>query len=297
MRRYRCRSVRPLYPIRLRSFDRSIEELSLQSAVRYASRCLIADTEVIVRKRCAVLSISFALFFSFLEITMAKAAEIKIFTARAGQKVLEAIGPEFERATGHKLNVVYDDVIGAYLKRMNAGEPFDVIVSGTAFIDALLKDGKILADTRTNLFHSGMGVEVRAGAPKPDISTVEAFKRALLNAKSIGYIAPNRVQDLIERLGLKDAIRSKVTVPNSDIVSELVAKGETELGIVVITQIVTTPGVELVGPLPLDIQYQFQFASGISASSKAPAAARELLNFLTSPSAIRVIESQGMEPR
>jgi molybdate transport system substrate-binding protein len=276
--------------------SQQIDELPLQSAFRYAFRRLIGDTEAIVRKRCAILSTSFALFFSFLEITVATAAEIKIFTVRAGRTVLEAVRPEFERATGHKLNVVYDDVNGAYLKRMNAGEPFDVIISGAAFIDALLKDEKILADTRTNLFHSGMGVEVRAGAPKPEISTIEAFKRALLNAQSIGYIAPNRVQDLIERLGLKDALQSKVTVPNSDIVSELVAKGETELGIVVITQIVTTPGVELVGPLPPDIQYQFQFAGGVSANPKAPTAARELLDFLTSPSAIRVIKSQSMEP-
>ena len=98
--------------------------------------------------------------------------------------------------------------------------------------------------------HCGIGVEVRAGSPKPDISSVEALKHTLLSAKSIGYIAPNRVQDLIERLGLTEALRSKTMTPNSDIVSELVAKGDVELGIVVITQILTTPGVDLVGPLP-----------------------------------------------
>jgi molybdate transport system substrate-binding protein len=233
---------------------------------------------------------------TFALITAADADEIKVVTVRAGATVLETIQAEFERASGHKLNIVYDPEFASVSRRLNAGEPFDVYISSPNAIEGLIRNARIDRQTLTNLMHCGIGVEVRAGTPKPDISTVEAFKRALLNAKSIGYIAPNRVQDLIERLGLKDTIQSKVTVPNSDIVSELVAKGEIELGIVVITQIVTTPGVELVGPLPQDIQYQFQFAGGLSANPKAPAAARELLDFLTSPSAIRVIKSQGMEP-
>jgi molybdate transport system substrate-binding protein len=98
-------------------------------------------------------------------------------------------------------------------------------------------------------------VGVRSGAPKPDITSVEAFKRALLNAKSIGYLPTGAVQQLVDRLGIADAIKSKVTIPASDIVSELVAKGELELGVVVITQILTTPGVELVGPLPPEIRF------------------------------------------
>jgi molybdate transport system substrate-binding protein len=226
----------------------------------------------------------------------AKADEIKVVTARAGATVLEKIQAEFERTSGHKLNIVYDPEFASVTRRINAGEPFDVYISSSNAIEGLIKNAKIDSQTLTNLMHCGMGVEVRAGTPKPNISTVEAFKRTLLEAKSIGFIGPNRVQDLLERLGLKDAIQSKVTMPNSDIVSELVARGEIELGIVVITQIVTTPGVEPVGPLPPDIQYQFQFAGAVSTNPKAPAGARELLNFLTSPSAIRVIKSQGMEP-
>jgi molybdate transport system substrate-binding protein len=109
-------------------------------------------------------------------------------------------------------------------------------------------------------------------------------------------IKVNRVGELIERLGMTDELKSKITVPDSDIVSELVAKGELELGIVVLTQILTTPGVELVGPLPPDIQYSFQFTAGVSAQSKAPAAARDLLKFFGTPTAIPVIKSQGMEP-
>ena len=144
--------------------------------------------------------------------------------------------------------------------------------------------------------HCGIGVEVRAGSPKPDISSVEALKHTLLSAKSIGYIAPNRVQELIERLGLTEALRSKTRTPNLDIVSELVAKGELELGIVVITQILTTPGVDLVGPLPPQLQYDFEFSAAISANSHTPDAARDLLKFLTDPLTASVIRSQGMEP-
>ena len=161
----------------------------------------------------------------------------------------------------------------------------------------MIKNGKIASDTRTNLMKSGMGVEVRAGAPKPDISTVETFKRALLEAKSIGYLKTvNRVEQLVERLGLADSIKSKITVPDTDIVSDLVANGELELGIVVTTQIMTTSGVEFVGPLPPSIQYYIQFVAGISADSKAPDAARELLKFLNGPVAIPILKSQGLEP-
>ena len=225
----------------------------------------------------------------------ADAAEIKIFTARAIATVLDKIGPEFERTTGHTLNVI-SGFGPIFVKQINAGESFDVLVSLPSTIDGLVKGGKITADTRTDLVRSGVGVEVRAGAPKPDISSVEAFRRALLNAKSVGYLPVGGVPQLVERLGIADAIKSKVTVPDTDIVSELVAKGELELGVVVITQILTTPGVELVGPLPPEIQIHIVFAAGVSANSRAPDAARELIRFLTGPSALPVIKSQGMEP-
>ncbi len=225
----------------------------------------------------------------------ANAADVKIFTSRAIATVLDKIGPEFERTTGHKLNVI-SGFSPIFVKQINAGEPFDVVVSPPSTIDGLIKDGKVIAATRTNLVRSGVGVEVRAGAPKPDISSVEAFKRALLNAKSIGYLKVGGVPQLIDRLGIADAIKSKVTMPDSDIVSELVAKGELELGVMVVTQILTTPGVELVGPLPPEIQFYTVFTAGVSAGSKAPDAARDLIKFLTGPTAIPVIKAQGMEP-
>lgn len=240
-----------------------------------------------------VLSVTLSVIVA--QVTVANATEIKVFTARAGATVLDKIGPEFEHTTGHKLNVI-SGFGPIFVKQINAGESFDVLVGLPETINGLVKDGKIMADTRTNLFRSGLGVEVRTGAPKPDISSVEAFKHALLNAKSVGYLSVGGVQELVDRLGITDAIKPKVTIPNTDIVSELVAKGDLDLGVVVITQILTTPGVELVGPLPPEIQFYTTFTAGVSANSKAPEAARELIKFLTGPTAIPVIKAQGMEP-
>ena len=226
------------------------------------------------------------------------AAEIKIWTARALATVLAEVGPQFERTTGHHLSV-YSGLPEDFARRANAGETFDVLISGAGPVDDWIKDGKIVATTRTDIARSGIGVEVRAGARKHDISSVEAFKRALLDARSIAYLKSGSgiyVAGLLERLGIADAIKSKVTRPDSDIVSELVAKGEIELGMVVITQILTTPGVDLVGPLPAEIQSYVAFTAGISADSKAPEAAMALIRFLTGPTAIPIIKAQGMEP-
>ena len=235
----------------------------------------------------------------FAQADLANAAEIKVWTARAIATVLAEVGPQFERTTGHKLTIS-TDLSPPFVRRANAGEPFDIMITGAPPLDGLIKDGKIIAETRTNIARSGIGVEVRAGAPKPDISSVEAFKRALLDAKSIAYLkdvgSGIYVARLLERLGIAEAIKSKVTRPESDIVSELVAKGEVELGLIVITQILTTPGVQLVGPLPPEIQSYVAFTAGISANSKVPETARDLIKFLTGPSATPVIKAQGMEP-
>jgi len=256
--------------------------------------CVIS-LEAIMKIRCAIILTAFGLFAACTQVTAINAAEVKVLTARAIATVLSEIGPEFERATGHKLNVI-SSFGPVFARRISAGEPFDVVVSPPPIIDGLIKDGKVIADSRASLVRSGIGVEVRAGAPKPDISSVETFKRALLNAKSIGYLKVGGVPQLIDRLGITDAIKSKVTAPDSDIVSELVAKGELELGVMVITQILTTPGVELVGPLPPEIQFYTTFTAGVSANSKAPDAARDLIKFLSGPIALPVVKSQGMEP-
>jgi molybdate transport system substrate-binding protein len=229
---------------------------------------------------------------------LADSAEITVWTARAIATVLEEIGPQFERTTGHRL-AVSSDLPPAFARRARAGEPFDVLISGSAPIDEFIMEGRIVAGTRTHIARSGIGVEVRAGARKPDISSVEAFKRALVEAKSIAYLRVGSgiyLAGLFERLGMAQAIEPKAVRPESDVVSELVARGEVELGLVVITQILTTPGVDFVGPLPPEIQSYITFTAGVGTNARAPDAARQLIAFLTGPTAIPVIRAQGMEP-
>ena len=152
-------------------------------------------------------------------------AEIRVWTARALATVLAEIGPRFERETGHVL-VVSVDLPDGFARRARAGEPFDLLITGSTAIESWINDGRLLAETRTDLVRSGIGVAVRAGAPKPDIGSVDAFTRALLAARSIAYLKVGsgvHVEELVRRLGVADAIAGKVTRPDTDIVSELVA--------------------------------------------------------------------------
>ena len=225
--------------------------------------------------------------------------ELRVFTTRSIATVLEKIGADFERRSGRKLSVT-TDVAVRMVRRINAGEPFDLLVAAPAQIAELIRAGKIIPETRTDLARSGIGVAVRAGAPKPDVSSVDAFKRALIAARSIAYLKEGQsgvyVAGVLERLGIADTIRSKLTLPETDIVSELVSRGEIELGIVVITQIVTTEGVALAGPLPSEIQSYITFTGGISTASKSIDAAKDLMAALESPLAVRIMKSQGMDP-
>jgi molybdate transport system substrate-binding protein len=243
----------------------------------------------------AVVSFLVCVLFLWTSHSAAHSAELKIFASRAIFTLLAEIGPEFEKSAGHKLTVI-TGLSSEFIGRINAGETFDVIAVPPLVLDGLIKSDKVAADSKTNLARTAWGVVVRAGAPKPDISSLEAFKRALLNAKSITYLPVPGVPQIIERLGLKDAIASKVTIPNTDISSELVAKGEIELGVLPITQVYTTAGVELVGPLPPEIQFYSAFGGAASTTSKAPDAARDLLTFLRGPTAMSGIKTQGMEP-
>ena len=224
--------------------------------------------------------------------------EIKVWGPWVIATVLWKIGSQFELATGCQLDIT-SDLPGTYVGWMNAGDPFDVFIGTPDVMDALMTSGKIAAETCVRLGRSKIGVEVRAGAPKPDISSVDAFKRTLLNAESIAYLRVGGglyVQDMLKRIGIYNAIKSKIIRPDTDIVSELVAKGDVELGIVNCSQILTTYGVQLVGPLPSELQSYVEFVAGVSASSKARKASCDLIQYLTGPQAIAVMKSQGMAP-
>lgn len=242
---------------------------------------------------CSILILSIVL--GLRAVTSAASAELKVLTPRAIATVLEVVGPQFEQATGNKLNVVTG--FGPNLvSRVDTGEPFDLLVGTPPMLDQMIKAGKLKADSYTLLVGADVGVEVRAGAPKPDISTVAAFKQALLDAKSITYLPVPGVPQMLDRLGIVDALRNKSTIPSTDIVAELVANGEVELGITVITQILTTPGVELVGPLPAELKVTTRFGGAVSTNSMAPDAARALLQFLRTDAVAKVVREQGMSP-
>ena len=243
--------------------------------------------------------VTFALAAVLANPAVAAADEIRVWTTRAIATVLAEVGAEFERATRHRL-IVTSDLPTAFQRRFDAGETVDLLISGSSPVDEWIRTGRIVSDTRAEIARSGIGVEVRAGSRKPDIGTVDAFKRALMNARSIAYLKVGSglyLEGLFERLGMSRALASKTIRPDSDIVSELVATGKVELGMTVITQILTTTGVDLVGPLPPEIQSYVTFVAGVGAQSRAPKAASELITFLRGPQATAVIKAQGMEPR
>jgi molybdate transport system substrate-binding protein len=232
----------------------------------------------------------------------AEAAEIKVFALQSPQIVINEVGADFERSTGHKVTQLLrrTDMPPEAKRRIDAGETFDVAFVLPPMMDQLIKEGKIVAATRTHFLRIGIGVAVRAGASKPDILSVEAFKRALLNAKSIAYLEGGTsgpyLASLVERLGIAAELLPKTKRPETDIVGDLVARGEAEIGVTAISTLMATRGVEVVGPLPPEIQSYVLFEAGLSANSIEPDAGRDLIKFLTGPAAVRVMKSKGMEP-
>ena len=228
----------------------------------------------------------------------AGAAEIKVKSANPMTEVMKELGPQFERATGHRLAIQYE-VAGKLKQQIEAGETFDVAILLPPLIEVLIKQGKIAAGTRTDIARSGMGVGVRAGAPKPDIGSVEAFKRTLLNAKSVAYSKEGAsgvfFKGLLERLGIAEQMNPKLKPTPADTLAKVVPNGEAEM-IVVPISVILVPGAELVGPLPSELQSYINFAAGVSATAKEPNAAQALIKFLTSPAAAPVLKAKGMEP-
>jgi molybdate transport system substrate-binding protein len=238
----------------------------------------------------------------FAGLQPASAAEVKVLTAGAFKQVVLALVPNFEKQTGHKVTLD-NDTAGALKKRIEGGEAFDVAVITPAVVDDLAGKGKIAAGSRVNLASVGVGVVVKEGAPKPDISTVEKFKQALLAAKSVAYIDPASggssgiyIDKLLVKLGIAEQIRPKAKLKKGGHVADLVVSGEAELGLHQISEIVPVKGAALVGPLPPEIQNTTTYAAGLSASAKDNEAAKALIKMLAGPAAAAVLKSKGMEP-
>ena len=232
-------------------------------------------------------------------ISPANAAELKIFGSRVTKVIVGELGPQFEKVTGYT-PVVVSDVAAVMKRRIEAGEPFDLAVLVDFQINDLIKSGKLLADSRADIMSSGIGVAVKRGAPKPDIGTVEAFKQTMLNATSVTYLKEGastiHLRKLFTQLGISEAIKSKAVETDGEMVSELVAEGKVELGLIVIPNIMSVPGAELVGPLPAEIKSIVMFTAGISAQSANQTAARELIKLLKSLEARPVIKAKGNDP-
>jgi molybdate transport system substrate-binding protein len=232
----------------------------------------------------------------------AACAEIKVLTAGAFKRALLAMLPQFERQSGHKV-IVDNDTVGALTKRIEAGAAFDLAVLTPTAVDSLSKKGKLVPGSGRNLARVGIGVVVKEGAPKPDIGSVDAFKKALLAAGSIAYIDPAAggssgiyVAGLLERLGIAAEMKGKSRLISGGAVGEHIARGEAELGIHQISEILPVKGITLVGPLPAEIQSYTIYAAGVSTNAKEADTARDLLKALTGPSVAEVLRSKGMDP-
>jgi len=234
----------------------------------------------------------------------AQAAEVRVMISGGfGAAYRELVG-EFEKATGNKVLTASGPSMGttqnAIPVRLARGEPADVLIMVGYALDDLAKQGKVVGDSKVELARSPIGIAVRAGAPKPDIGSVDALKRTLLAAKSVAYsdsASGVYVQnELFKRLGIEEEMKGKSRMIPAEPVGEVVARGDAEIGFQQISELKTVHGIEIVGPLPAEVQKITIFSAGIAAGAKEPAAGKALIAFLGSPAAAPVITKSGLDP-
>jgi len=228
-----------------------------------------------------------------------RAADIQVLSTNGLKHALEKLAPEFETATKHKLALQFAPA--ADMKgRIEKGEAFDLTFLTAAAIDDLIKQGRLVAATRTDIAKAGAGVAIRSGASRPDITTADAFKRTLLGARSITYTATGAtgatMRKAFEQLGIADEMKAKARPVSGISAAAAVAKGDAELGFSVISEILGVEGVEFAGPLPPEVQVYLVFPAAVSVNARSPDAAASFIRFLTtSATAAAVIRAQGME--
>jgi molybdate transport system substrate-binding protein len=252
---------------------------------------------VVMKRRTSLAAATTGFALLLFQVLEAEGAEVKVIAGVAIQPVLEQLGPQFERATSHKL-VIWYGVGGPIRRRMAAGEAFDVIIVGKPALEDYIRQGKIAADTHTPIARVGMGVAASAGSPKRDVSSAEALKRVLLDAKSLVYnpegAAGIHLVTVLERLGISEQVKPKMK-PVAGGGLQAVAAGTVELGFAFTNQILSTAGVQLVGPFPPELQRYNSSTAGVATAAQQPEAAKALIKFLTSPAAAAVIKAKGME--
>jgi molybdate transport system substrate-binding protein len=230
---------------------------------------------------------------------VASGAEIKVLCSNGIKAVVEDLVPKFERETKHKVVVTYGLAM-ALKRRIDAGEPFDVAILTPQAIDEAIKSGTIVTETRTPIARVGLAIAIRSGAGKADIATVESFKRALLNAKSIAYAKEGAsgvaFEAQIQRLGIAGDLKSKSKLTaTGEEVSQSVLRGESEFGVLPVSEILPVKGIEVLAPFPADAQTYIVMVAGVGQKASQAAAGRDLIKFLTAPAALPVIKAKGME--
>lgn len=234
----------------------------------------------------------------------AQAAEVRVMISGGFSAAYRELAAEFEKATGNKVLTASGPSMGttenAIPVRLARGEPADVLIMVGYALDDLVKQGKAVADSKVDLARSPIGIAVRAGVAKPDIGSVNALKRALLAAKSVAYsdsASGVYVQnELFKRLGIEDEMKGKARMIPAVPVGEVVARGEAEIGFQQISELKTVHGIDIVGPLPAEVQKITIFSAGIAAGAKEPAAGKALIAFLVAPAAAPAITKSGLDP-
>ena len=234
----------------------------------------------------------------------ASAAEVRVMISGGLTAAYKALVPEFERATGHKVLTAYGPSMGttsnAIPVRLDRGEPADVLIMVGYALEDLAKNGKVIADSKIDLVKSPIAVAVKSGTPKPDISTADAVKRALLTAKTIAYSdSASGVYvstEMFDKLGIKEAMEGKARKIPATPVGEIVARGDAEIGFQQMSELKPVEGIDIIGPLPDELQKITVFSAGIAAVSKEQDAGKALIKFLASPAARAEIVKSGMDP-
>ena len=234
----------------------------------------------------------------------AQAAEVHVMISGGLSAAYNALVPEFEKATGNKIITAYGPSMGTTVNaipmRLDRGEPADVLILVGYALGDLIKQGKVVPDSRVDLVNSKIGVAVKSGAPRPDISSADTIKRALLAAKSVAYSdSASGVYvstEMFEKLGIAAEMKDKARKIPATPVAEIVARGEAELGFQQISELKPVPGIDIVGPLPDALQKVTVFSAGIATVSKEPEAGKALIKFLSSPAARETIVNSGLEP-
>ena len=234
----------------------------------------------------------------------AQAAEIRVVTSGGFSAAYDQLVPLYEQATGHKVVTSRGASIGnapdSIPSRMARGEQFDVVILADSALDDLIGKGKVQQGSRVDLARSMIGMSVRKGTPKPDISTVQALKQTLLDAKTIAYSASASgtylSNELFPRLGVAEQMKGKATKIYSERVGAVVLRGDAEIGFQQVSELLPFKELEFVGPLPDEVQQRVVFSAGVAVGSQDPEAARHLIKFLAAPAAASIVRSTGMEP-